>query len=119
LRTDLDVVGAVHWKRLSDRTPEHFQENAMASEITVLELEAPRQSNAPCRKMPPVAVQVLDAAGAASAAFAGKTTLISVYSTVATNIDIRATPATGNKFPLPAGVWHDFDVQAGHKIRSF
>lgn len=91
----------------------------MANEITVLELEAPREKNAPVRKMPPLNIQTLDAAGAASAAFKGGTCIISVYSTIATNIDIRVTPASGTKFPLPAGVWHDFDVLPGHKIRSF
>ena len=76
-------------------------------------------ANAPVRKMPPVNIQTLSAAGAASTAFKGKTTFISVYSTIATNIDIRTVPDTGTKFPLPAGQWHDFDVQAGHKIQSF
>ena len=91
----------------------------MANEVTVLELRAPRQSNAPARPMPPVDRQVLSIDGAASDAFEEATVLISVYSTTATNIDIRGTPATGNKFPLPPGVWHDFDVTAGHKIQVF
>lgn len=91
----------------------------MANEVTVLELRAPRQNTVPARTMPPIDRQVLSIDGAASDAFEEATVLIAVYTSVATNIDIRGTPATGNKFPLPAGVWQDFDVTPGQKIQAF
>jgi len=91
----------------------------MASELTVLELVAPRDSNAPVRSMPTVARQVLSIDGAASSAFAGKTAIISVYTTTGCYIDIAAAPSSGNKFPLPAGSWHDFSVLPGHKVRAY
>lgn len=91
----------------------------MANEVTVLELGQPRLSNAPLRKMPPIDRQVLSIGGAVSAAFERSTTIISVYSTTACNIDIRETPASGTAFPLPAGVWHDFDVSPNHKVQVF
>jgi hypothetical protein len=91
----------------------------MANEVTVLELGPPRLSNTDHPTMPAVDKQVLDATADTSDAFEESTVRIGVYTTSATNIDIRATPADETKFPIPANSWHYFDVLPGHKIGTF
>lgn len=91
----------------------------MANEVTVLELNPVRSKDAPVREMPPIAVpQVLTIGGAVSSAFNRSTTIISVYTTTACNIEIGASPDGTRIFPLPANQWHDFGVLPNHKIKA-
>jgi len=88
----------------------------MANELTVLELNPVVAYGAPVRQMPPRGRQVLTIGGGASTAFQRGTTLVSIYTTTACNIEFGTAPDGTNKFPLPAGVWHDFGVMPNHKV---